>query len=115
MSNKIKFNIEIEVEGKDAERILKKLSQLDNALSTKSSTTASIPNTPTLKKAKVKKPTSKKPRQRSKRLSDKKFIYLWECSSSLTEFVSQSGMKRTSASVRASNMRKQGVPLKRFA
>lgn len=110
MSNKIKFNIEFEVDGQDAERILKRLSRLNNIKATNK------PSTPK-KSVALTKTTSGKKRGRPPKtgIDDKTFVEIWQKSDSVKEFAHKTNMQPQSASVRASIMRKNGVPLKKFA
>ena len=50
----------------------------------------------------------------ARNITPKKFIEVWQTSSSSREVAQRLNMKATQCSIRASNYRKKGIPLKKF-
>jgi len=126
---RIKLNIEIELEGKEAETFVKRLEQLSDALTgsaTVSQQAKPLPS-PTPKKA-VKAPApSPKPTKKAVKApapspkptkkhtaSSVDFIRAWESSTGTAEVSQKLGISRSSVSSRASMLRASGVALKKF-
>lgn len=116
---RIKLNIEIELEGKEAETFVKRLEQLSDALTgsaTVSQKAKPLPS-PTPKKA-VKAPApSPKPMTKRKKgpsNSDADFIAAWQSSTGTAEVAQKLGISRSSVSSRASMLRASGVVLNKF-
>jgi len=116
---RIKLNIEIELDGKEAETFVKRLEQLSDALTgsaTVSQQAKPLPS-PTPKKAKKApapspKPTTKKTKNAA--ASDADFIEAWQNSSGTAEVAQKLGINRTKVSPRAAMLRANGVELKKF-
>ena len=116
---RIKLNIEIELEGKEAETFVKRLEQLSDALTgsaTVSQQAKPLPS-PTPKKAKKAqapspKPTTKKTKKAT--ASDADFIEAWQNSNGTAEVAQKLGINRTNVSRRATMLRANGVELKKF-
>ena len=116
---RIKLNIEIELEGQEAETFVKRLEQLSDAITgsaTVSQKAKPLPS-PAPKKAKKAakpspKPTTKK--KKSPSSSDADFIAAWESSTGTAEVAQKLGISRGSVSSRASMLRASGVSLKKF-
>ena len=122
---RIKLNIEIELEGKDAKKFIKKVEKLSDAI-TGSATVSDKPkklSNPTTKKAKpvkaakapkaVKGPKKTEPKK-SAIISDADFIDAWQNSEGTLEVAEKTGITRDAARKRAHVLKKNGVPLKKF-
>jgi len=122
---RIKLNIEIELDGKEAETFVKRLEQLSDALTgsaTVSQQAKPLPS-PTPKKAKpvevskapkaVKAPKKTKPNKATP-ISDADFIAAWQNSSGTLEVAEKTGLTRNYVRTRASVLKKNGAPLKKF-
>ena len=116
---RIKLNIEIEVDGKDADKLIKNLEKLSDAITGKSKKTiAKVPVLKTSQK-KVKAPKkADKPKKAKK--SDTtvggyaKFIATWNASSGTKEVAEQLGLTVPKVRSHARLLKLDGVQLKKF-
>lgn len=113
---RIKLNIEIDLEGKDALAFIKKLEQLSDAI-TGSATVSSKPkatSSPIKKKVvSASKPSLTPPKEKDS-VSNTDFISVWEQSTNRRDVANALGITLTAASMRATKLRKAGVTLKKF-
>lgn len=122
---RIKLNIEIELEGSEADTFVKRLEQLSDAITgsaTVSQKTKPLPS-PTPKKA-VKAPApSPKPQKkeatrskpgRKSNVSADKFVKAWNSSSGTAEVAQKLSLNRRAVSTRAHYLRGKGLDLKKF-
>lgn len=132
---RIKLNIEIELEGQEAETFVKRLEQLSDAITgsaTVSQKAKPLPS-PTPKKAKKAAKPSPKPTTKAKgpapspkvKAATKKpgrkpkftvgeFTETWNSSSGTAEVAQKLGVSRSSVSSRAGKLRAEGHNLKKF-
>ena len=123
---RIKLNIEIELEGNEAETFVKRLEQLSDAITgsgTVSQKSKPLPS-PTPKKAKKASKPSPKPKLAAKSAPKKpgrkpkftvgEFTETWNSSSGTAEVAQKLGISRASVSSRAAKLRADGHNLKKF-
>ena len=123
---RIKLNIEIELEGNEAETFVKRLEQLSDAITgsdTGSQKAKPLPS-PTPKKAKKAAEPSPKPKAAAKSAPKKpgpkpkftvgEFTETWNSSSGTAEVAQKLGVSRASVSARAGKLRAKGHNLKKF-
>ena len=122
---RIKLNIEIEVDGKEADKVMQNLEKLSNSLAGSTKVTKAKPTivkSPT-KKAKaveapkapkaVKAPKKTKPKKAAP-ISDADFIVAWESSEGTLEVAAKTGLTRNTVRTRAAVLKKKGASLKQF-
>lgn len=117
---RIKLNIEIEVDGKDADKLVKNLGKLSDAItgdSKKATAKVSIPKT---KLKKVKAPKKADKPKKAKKSAQKveggnaKFIATWNASSGTKEVAEQLGLTIEKVRSHARLLKLDGVQLKKF-
>ena len=116
---RIKLNIEIEVDGKDADKLVKNLEKLSDAITGETKKTSATVSVPKASPKKVKAPKkADKPKKAKKSaqkvLEDAKFIATWNASSGTKEVAEQLGLTVDKVRSHARLLKLDGVQLKKF-
>jgi len=117
---RIKLNIEIEVDGKDADKLVKNLEKLSDAITGKTKKTIAKVSVPKASPKKVKAPKKADKPKKAKNPGQfmtgesAKFIATWNASSGTKEVAEQLGLTVDKVRSRARLLKLDGVSLKKF-
>jgi ribosomal protein L12E/L44/L45/RPP1/RPP2 len=117
---RIKLNIEIEVDGKDADKLVKNLEKLSDAITGKTKKTIAKVSVPKASPKKVKAPKKADKPKKAKKSTQQveggnaKFIATWNASSGTKEVAEQLGLTVPKVRRHASLLKLDGVQLKKF-
>jgi ribosomal protein L12E/L44/L45/RPP1/RPP2 len=117
---RIKLNIEIEVDGKDADKLVKNLEKLSDAITGKTKKTIAKVSVLKTSPKKVKAPKKADKPKKAKKSTQKveggnaKFIATWNASSGTKEVAEQLGLTVPEVRRHASLLKLDGVQLKKF-